>query len=431
MSKLYRGAASVLIVAAFSGTAIAAPCGEPTSTTSVIVPGAPLTLHAVMAEISNASPQVRRAALETKARQAEVNQAGRRLNPVVNLEFENFAGSGALSGFGQSETTLSFAQTFELGNKRSLRREAASAAASLAVAECGAILRQSQLEAAALFFDLEASLRVAEFANDSARLAEELVQIVTKRVNAGAAAPPELSRVKADAAALKAASEQAKAQSLRLRFELAGLWGNPNPQFAEPIVEQISLQGNDVLGLKNLRDHPKVIMALAQEDVSEAVKDLAKSAAIPDVTLSAGVRRFDESNENAFLLGVSVPFPIFDKKRDAVTAAGFRIQAEALNRQAVEADLLSQHNAARIELQSARKQLDVLETEALSEARAAYEASIKGYQAGKFDLTTTLDTRKNLIEAGLAVINATRNVQIQDMKLRSLTGASPFTGDIQ
>lgn len=431
MSKLQQGAISVLIAAAFSGVAVAAPCGESNPTASVIVPGAPITLRAVMAEIANASPQVRRAALETKARQAEVDQAGRRLNPVVALEFENFAGSGALSGFGQSETTLSFAQTFELGKKRSLRREAASATAALAGAECSAILRQSQLEAAILFVDLEASLRVAEFANDSARLADELVETVAKRVNAGAAAPPELSRVKADAAALKAASEQAKAQSLRLRYELASLWGNPNPQFAEPVVDRIALQRNDILKLQNLQDHPTVILAAAQEDVSEAVRDLAKSAAIPDVTLSAGLRRFDESNENAFLLGVSVPFPIFDKNRDAVKAAGYRIQAEAVNRQAVEAELLSQHNVARIELQSAQKQLNVLETEALSEARAAYEASIKGYQAGKFDLTTTLDTRKNLIEAGLAVINATRNVKNQDLKLRSLTGASPFNGDIQ
>jgi cobalt-zinc-cadmium efflux system outer membrane protein len=56
---------------------------------------------------------------------------------------------------------------------------------------------------------------------------------------------------------------------------------------------------------------------------------------------------------------------------------------------------------------------------------------VKGYRAGKFDLTTTLNTRKALIDAGLAVINASRTVNIQDMTLRSLTGASPFTGDIQ
>jgi len=92
MSKLQRGAICVLIAAAFSGGAVAAPCGEPSLSASAIVPGAPITLRAVMDEIANAAPQVRRAALETKARQAEVNQAGRRPNPVVGVELENFAG---------------------------------------------------------------------------------------------------------------------------------------------------------------------------------------------------------------------------------------------------------------------------------------------------------------------------------------------------
>ena len=141
MSKLQRGVICVLIAAAFSGRAVAAPCGEPSSSASAIVPGAPITLRAVMDEIASAAPQVRRAALETKARQAEVDQAGRRLNPVIGVELENFAGSGPLSGFGETETTFSLEQTFELGNKRSLRREAANASAALASAECGAILR--------------------------------------------------------------------------------------------------------------------------------------------------------------------------------------------------------------------------------------------------------------------------------------------------
>ena len=128
---------------------------------------------------------------------------------------------------------------------------------------------------------------------------------------------------------------------------------------------------------------------------------------------------------------MSVPFPIFDKNRDAAKAAGFRHQADVLNRVAVERDLISQQNAARAQLLSAQQQLNLLKSDALREARSAYDASVKGYRAGKFDLTTTLTTRKALIDAGLAVIDAARTVNIQDMTLRSLTGASPFTGDIQ
>ena len=431
MSKLQRGAVCVLIAAAFSGVAVAAPCGEPSLSASAIVPGAPITLRAVMDEIANAAPQVRRAALETKAREAEVNQAGRRPNPVVGVELENFAGSGPLSGFGETETTFSFEQTFELGNKRSLRREAANANAALASAECGAILRQTQLEAAILFYELDAAVQVADFANESALLAQTLVETVSKRVNAGAGAPPELSRARADAIALQAAAEGAKARVQSLRYDLAAMWGDAAPQFSAPVTKAPSQLQSAYLDESKITSHPLLNMASAQTVVSEANQDLAQSQAMPDVTFSAGFRRFEQGNDNALLFGVSVPFPIFDKKRDAVKAAGFRRQADMLNRVAVERDLISQQNAARAQLISAQKQLNLLETDALREARSAYDASVKGYRAGKFDFTTTLNTRKALIDAGLAVINASRTVNIQDITLRSLTGASPFTGDTQ
>jgi len=431
MSKLQRGAVCVLIAAAFSGGAVAAPCSEPSVSVSAIVPGAPITLRAVMDEIANAAPQVRRAALETKARQAEVVQAGRRLNPVVGVELENFAGSGPLSGFGETETTFSFEQTFELGHKRSLRREAASANAALASAECGAILRQIQLEGAILFYELDAAVQVADFANESALLAQTLVETVSKRVNAGAAAPPELSRARADAIALQAAAEGAKARVQSLRYDLAAMWGDAAPQFSAPVTQTLSPMSSAVARSGKIDSHPLLNMASAQTIFSEANQDLAHSEAMPDVTLSAGFRRFEQGNDNALLFGVSVPFPIFDKNRDAAKAAGFRHQADVLNRVAVERDLISQQNAARAQLLSAQQQLNLLKSDALREARSAYDASVKGYRAGKFDLTTTLTTRKALIDAGLAVIDAARTVNIQDMTLRSLTGASPFTGDIQ
>ena len=431
MSKLQQGAICVLIAAAFSGRAVAAPCGEPSSSASAIVLGAPITLSAVMDEIANAAPQVRRAALETKARQAEVDQAGRRLNPVIGVELENFAGSGPLSGFGETETTFSLEQTFELGNKRSLRREAANANAALASAECGAILRQTQLEAAILFYELGAAVQVAEFADESAALAQTLVETVEARVNAGAAAPPELSRVRADAIALQAAAEGAKARVQSLRYDLAAMWGDAAPQFAAPVTRAAYPLSATLNGETKIESHPLLDMASAQTVVSEANQDLAQSQSMPDVTLSAGFRRFEEGNDNALLFGVSVPLPIFDKNRDAVKAAGFRRQADMLNRVAVERDLISQQNAARAQLISAQKQLSLFETEALEAARSAYDASVKGYRAGKFDLTTTLTTRKALIDAKLAVIDAARTVNIQDITLRSLTGAAPFTGDIQ
>jgi len=138
--------------------------------------------------------------------------------------------------------------------------------------------------------------------------------------------------MRADAIALQAAAEGAKARVQSLRYDLAAIWGDAAPQFAAPVTRAASPMASALMSEIKIDSHPLLDMASAQTDVSEAHQDLAQSQSMPDVTLSAGFRRFEQGNDNALLFGVSVPFPIFDKNRDAVKAAGFRRQADVLNR---------------------------------------------------------------------------------------------------
>lgn len=54
-------------------------------------------------------------------------QAGLRLNPEFDVEFENFAGGAANGGTNALETALALSQVIELGDKRNLRRAVAEA----------------------------------------------------------------------------------------------------------------------------------------------------------------------------------------------------------------------------------------------------------------------------------------------------------------
>jgi cobalt-zinc-cadmium efflux system outer membrane protein len=430
MSKFRQGALCILIASAFTGGAIAAPCTGPQADVRPIPPGTRLTLDIILEQVRNASPDVRRAALETRAREADADQAGRALNPSIGLEVENFSGSGPLVGFDQSETTLSIEQTFQLGGKRAKRQQAAQANAALGAAECSVILRETELEAASLLYSLLAASQVADLAEQAADLADTLLETVSKRVEAGAAAPPEQSRARADAAALRAAVYQAHAEVEQKRYDLAALWGSADPQFALPYIDRTAVSETQ-FGRDRVRTHPHVDLAVASESVRQAEHDVALASVIPDLTVSAGIRQFEETGENAFLVGVRVPVPIFDQNRDAIRAAGYRADAERLNRLAAEAKLLASQRAAVALVRAARERLTLLEDDALPAARSAYEASVQGYAAGKFDLTTTLDARKALIEASLAVITANRDLNVESMRLRSIVGAAPFDGDFQ
>jgi len=137
-----------------------------------------------------------------------------------------------------------------------------------------------------------------------------------------------------------------------------------------------------------------------------------------DVTVSAGIRQFEETGDNGFLLGVRVPFPIFDKNRDAARASGLRAESARISALATEARLKARQNSAALQLNTARERVNLLENEALPAAQAAYEASVKGYRAGRFDLTTTLNAQKDLIDAGVAVIAARRTFNNAQAELK-------------
>jgi len=138
---------------------------------------APLTLDAVLSEIRRASPETRVAGLEILARAADAEQAGRPLNPVLSIELEEFAGSGALSGLNEAETTIGVEQTLQLGGKRQRAQAAARALTALASAECAVILRETELQGTILFYDYVHALNDAALLETAAETAEELASV--------------------------------------------------------------------------------------------------------------------------------------------------------------------------------------------------------------------------------------------------------------
>ena len=428
MSLYLRGGFAALALSAIAAGADAAPCNSGPAASSQIIPGEPLSLPVALAELRRVSPAIRAAGLEARALSAEADQAGRWLNPSLSLELENFSGSGPLSGFDQTESTFAIEQTFRLGGKRTLSERAARARQALASAECAVILREAELEAALLFAELVAATQLRALSEDSADLADDLAATVERRVDAGSAAPPELARARADAAALRASVATAEANVDRLRYSLALLWGSADPIFASP--KRAASQAVPAADTASL-SHPALDSADAAVRARDAERDLARSVAIPDVTLSAGFRRFEETGDEAFVAGVSVPLPLFDRGRDAARAVSIRGEIASLNRAATEQRLLAQQRSAVASRRAAQTRLDILTSDALPAAEEAYEAALRGYQVGRFDLTTTLNARAVLLEAGFAVIDADLALQSEDLRLRALIGAAPFNGDIR
>lgn len=385
----------------------------------------PLTLQDTLLRVRSASPAVLASALETQARAAEAEQAGKWSNPVISLEVEDFAGSGGLSGFGGSEATLAIEQILRLGNKRELAQSAARARVALAAAECGVVLREASLAAALSYADLIAANEVAALSDEAASLGRDLAIISEKRVEAGEAAPPDFARAEADAARLRAEASGAAALVEETGYRLAAIWGGSEAVVAPSGRELLLISTREGV---EAGDHPSLQKAQAAEALGRHLEVLESAQAIPDLTVSAGLKRFEATGDNALVAELSLPLPVFDRNRGAIAAARLRTRAASAEAMGVRARLRARKLGSIARFKAAEERLSLLQSEALPAAERAYEAALQGYRIGRFDLDQTINARAALVQTRLDLIAAEHERNRAMLTLRSLIGAAPFAG---
>ncbi|WP_137679618.1 TolC family protein [Aurantiacibacter suaedae] len=363
-----------------------------------------LELSGVAAEVDTpvTNPRLVGPRAETDAAAALVDQARLRPNPEVSFEAENVAGSGAFSGLQSIEYTLSVGQRLELGGKRSARVSAAEAQAELAsvratltTVELGQLVRERYLKASA------AAARV-ELAEDVVSRNEELARIAGVLVEVGREPPLRALRAQAALAEARAHLVEAEAQSLSARTALASLWSGDEapPVRAEfpDIVPPASLMSQATESLTYR-------VARAQTTAAAAEIERQRSLRIPDPTVSAGVRRFGESGDNAFLVGVSIPLPFRDQNQGNIAAAAAQLRAANAREIVALADHEQAVTSARARYLGAQARVEVLSQSSLPQAEEALRLVRIGYRNGRFPLIEVLaaaEARDTIREALIA-----------------------------
>ncbi|UCD75947.1 MAG: TolC family protein, partial [Phycisphaerales bacterium] len=163
---------------------------------------------------------------------------------------------------------------------------------------------------------------------------------------------------------------------------------------------------------------------------------LARAEAVPDVTLTGGVKLLDGAEETAFAAGVSVPLPLVDRNQGNILAARLRSgQGEALRRAArmrVQTDLIAAHQT----LDAACREVRTLENEIIPGAEAALDAAETAFRLGKLDALNLLDSERTLFKVRRQHTDALARYHHAVIAVERLIGAplhddDPITGDSQ
>lgn len=362
----------------------------------------PITLEAAIERAIASQPRLAAAAARVDAAEARTRQANVGPNPQVSLEVEDFAGSGPFRGLDSTQTTLALSQQLEIGGQRGARRAVAASERDVAAL---ALLRERidlirDVELA--FAELGAATDHAVLARDNAEQAASLAN--TARILVAEGRDPPLRQLRAEAALAEASAAEAETFSLMLaaRRNLAVLIGSDDPELtAVTGAPQPRERTNDpaFIGIDER-------LAEAERQVAAARVTLARTAATPDVTVSGGLRRFNDGRDTALVAGVSLPIPIRDRNRGGIEAARADETAAEYQAERVRAEARRDRAQALMLVDAAETRLAALEGPGLAQAEEAVRLAQVGYNAGRFSLLELLDARGALTTARRSIIEA-------------------------
>lgn len=362
-----------------------------------------LTLELALAEAESRSPDLEAATAAVEAARGRLRQAGFRTNPELSIEVENFAGTGPYSGFEGTETTVSVNQRLDLSGRRTARigvgrveLEAAMLRLAIARADLKLAVRQQ-------FATAVAARDRLRLARETLARAQELARIAGELVEAGRESPLRALRASSAAAQADAEVRAAEAEEMAARQTLGALLGADTPP-AEVIGSGDLEPGPTVTAEQTL----DVRLADVERLVSEAALQRERTLGRLDPAVGIGVRRIEETGDQALMATFSVPLPVFDRNQGNITAAGAEVRGAAARRAGVLARARAQIGSAAASFAAAQARVTALEANAMPQAQEALRLAQLSYQAGRVSLLELLDAQDAFATAQADLINARR-----------------------
>lgn len=385
-----------------------------------------LTLEDAYDRVAKAHPQLRLLGARHDVLAAELDQATLRPPLVAGVEVENAFGTGETRGFDAAEITLTLASVLERGGKLDARRTMAQSRIDALAVERETRRLDLLAEVARRYLAVVAAERQGRIAAQDIAQRQRTVAGARHRLRAGAS--PESVLLTAQAALARAELDQARAaQRLQsARQHLAALWGERAPRFEVAQADPLRLPRiDDLNALATYLDAtPELAQFAGEQRIREARLQLARSEADADLEWQVGVRRLQDSDDTAFIAGVSLPLGAARRAQPGIRAAEAELASLEIEREAKGLSLYStiaeahgRYRAAQVEVQ--RLQQDVIPK--LAKAEAAAE---RAYRAGAISYLEWAQLQSERTAARRQQLDAALDAQRALIEIQRLTGQS-------
>lgn len=381
-----------------------------------------LSLDAAIRQTLTYSPKLKAGLEGIGASQGDRQQSSLIPNPEFSAEAENILGSGTAQGFDEAEVTLGIAQPIEMGGKRSARIKAADYQTSIAELQYRATALDLVRDTTTAWAEAVAAYEEVKLAKDQQDLASDVLKSVTKRVSAAAEPAIQQSKSEVALASSRIALQKAERNLETAMKNLSRMWGEETFNYTLDSEGFFGIAKPDVQAEPSLDNNPDINLLEAGVSLAGANLDVEKANAVPDITVGAGIRDSRESDSQAFVASLSIPFPVFNRNQGAILKAGHEItkaeHEKAASVQEIKLELVRVRNT----LETSYLEVESLHENILPAAEKAFSQARHGYQAGKFLYLEVLDAQRTLAEVRAQHVAALKEYHLAQAQFDRLTG---------
>lgn len=363
--------------------------------------------------------------LDLQAQDGRILQAGAAPSLEVGVLVENALGTGSRSSFKSAETTLSLGFLLEHGALEK-RRLAASVGREVIATELTIRRLDIAAETTRRYITvLEAQRRIDEVQRGR-ELIEQMLTAVESRVKAAKVPRAEADRAQVQLAKSQLDQEHAEHELLTARRRLAATWGDTDAKFASAAGDLSQLPDLPVYATLHARLQKNLDFdRFASEDrLRQAELQVAEARRRPPWQLTAGVRRFEDADDHALIVGLAIPLPSRDYGRGGVATARAQVDAVAVRREAMRVQLDGDLFAFYQELIHAYKEVAVMRDDVLPKMQQAMEASRYAYERGRYSYLEWVAAQRDLLDTRRALLEACADAHRYRIEVERLTGAS-------
>lgn len=403
-------------------SAIAVSC----SAFSVAAAESTLSLSEAVRATLQHNPQLAGYTFKANALAGEKQTAALRPELRVNTDLENVAGSGTFSGTKASELTISLSSAIELGGQRDARIDLVTA-------------RQQQLASSQRVVTLDVVTAVTQqfirllvaqdelvLQQESHQLLQQTLSSLTRQVQAGGTAETELLRGNAALTRASLALQQARQRVNTERIRLSAFWADTSPDFTAVKGDLYGVPSAVTLPtlLEKLSNNPDLAFLSAEVDVRSAEVRRAQSERRANLEWNAGVRRLQESEDSALVVGLSMPLGTSGRARGAIaTATASQQQAEwekDATRIQLEAVLITAYETH----QQAVNEVEALRDQVIPSLKKAMRSTAKAFDQGRYSYLELNLAQNQLLDAQQALVEAAARMQETRIELERLIGSA-------